>query len=517
MKTLTEVLQDWEAVIGLEIHTELTTLETKMFCDCKLSHSDAPNTHVCPVCLGLPGALPVPNQQAIEAIVMAGLACNCDIQRRSQFYRKHYFYPDMAKNYQITQGSVAICMHGHLDLEIPTDAAAERSLDARAYVLPVHIQRIHMEEDAAKMIHVGGEEGRISSASESLIDYNRCGTPLIELVTEPDLRTPAEARLFMEKLRQIFLTLGISDCSLESGSMRCDGNVSLRRRGSSELGVKCEMKNLNSFKALHDALAYEICRQAEQLEQGLPVVQETRHWEPSQHCTVTMRVKETNDDYCFFPDPDLAPLDLSDEFIEHCRLRIPELPDTKIARYCASWGLRHREANMLAADPIWTHFFEQAAQGQSPQTVQQLAKVLLNDVAGWFKATGHSLDDGSLTPEQLVELCHLLDSHQLASNHISALLDLLVQQDGQLEELLDQAGLRQISDTAALQKIVAAVLARSSDQQRQYQMGNTKVLGYLVGQCMKESHGSGNPKLFKDLLVRALGTFETPVGASSAE
>lgn len=265
MRTLQEVLTDWEAVIGLEVHTELTTLDTKMFCNCRLSHDDAPNSNVCPVCLGLPGALPVPNRRAIQSIVMAGLATNCEIQRHSMFYRKHYFYPDMAKNFQTTQGPIAFCMHGHLDLTVSGPGARERpeweSLAADgvtpvpraadgSYVVPIRILRIHMEEDAAKMVHIGGEEGRIAGASESLIDYNRCGTPLIELVTEPDLRTPEEARLFMEKLHQTFLALGISDCSLESGSMRCDGNVSLRRRGETGLGTKTEMKNINSFKKI---------------------------------------------------------------------------------------------------------------------------------------------------------------------------------------------------------------------------------------------------------------------------
>ena len=364
MKKLADVLQDWEAVIGLEIHTELTTLDTKMFCNCRLSHDDEPNTNVCPVCLGLPGALPVPNRRAIQSIVKAGLATNCEIMRHSMFYRKHYFYPDMAKNFQTTQGPVAFCMHGHLDLEVAGRGAAERpecafgeaeaqslaSASANAvglstamsdhlpeggaarpkassqgtydtanlvlperaedgsYTVPIRILRIHMEEDAAKMVHVGGEEGRIGGATESLVDYNRCGTPLIELVTEPDLRTPEEARLFMEKLRRVFLTLGISDCSMEKGSMRCDGNVSLRRRGETKLGTKTELKNLNSFKALHDGLEYEICRQAEVLEEGGVIYQETRHWEPSRKRTVVMRVKETADDYRLFPDPGPRPV-----------------------------------------------------------------------------------------------------------------------------------------------------------------------------------------------------------------
>ena len=290
MRKLEEVLEDWEAVIGLEIHAELTTLDTKMFCGCKLEFGAEPNTHTCPVCLGMPGALPVPNRAAIESIVLAGLATNCDIEKHSMFYRKTYMYPDMSKNYQTTQGPVAFCMRGHLDLDVDGAAAKERiDLDGlnvgesrgnvtrteTGYTAHVGITRIHMEEDAGKMVHIGGGEGRIAGATHSLVDYNRAGTPLTELVTEPDLRTPEEARLFMQKLRQIYLALGISDCSMEEGSMRCDGNVSLRRRGAKEFGVKTELKNMNSFKNLHDGLAYEICRQAEVLEEGGQIFQET--------------------------------------------------------------------------------------------------------------------------------------------------------------------------------------------------------------------------------------------------
>ena len=346
MKELTEVLEDWEAVIGLEVHAELTTLKTKMFCSCPIEFGADPNTHTCPVCLGMPGALPVPNKAAIESIVLAGLATNCDIEKHTMFYRKGYFYPDMAKNFQTTQGPLAFCMRGHLDLELSAKGATERvdvpKDDDGGYTTRIGITRIHMEEDAGKMTHLGGSEGRIDGAERSLVDYNRAGTPLIELVTEPDLRTPEEARAFMQKLRQIYLTLGISDCSMEEGSLRADGNVSLRRRGSTELGTKTELKNINSFKNLHDGLAYEICRQAEVLESGGVIRQETRHWEPGAKRTIVMRVKETADDYRMFPDPDLAPFDLSDEFIENVRAKLPELPDAKKARFMESYGLRCR-------------------------------------------------------------------------------------------------------------------------------------------------------------------------------
>ena len=500
MKKLAEVLRDWEAVIGLEVHTELTALETKMFCNCRLSHDDEPNTNVCPVCLGMPGALPVPNEKAIESIVMAGLATNCEIQRHSMFYRKHYFYPDMAKNFQTTQGPVAFCMHGRLDLEVSGAGAAERP-DATveknedgSYVAPIRILRIHMEEDAAKMVHVGGEEGRITAATESLIDYNRCGTPLIELVTEPDLRTPEEARLFMEKLRQTFLTLGISDCSLENGSMRCDGNISLRRRGSTEFGTKTEMKNINSFKSLHDALEYEICRQAEVLEEGGIVYQETRHWEPSRRRTVVMRVKETADDYRLFPDPDLAPFDLTDEFVERCRARIPELPDAKRDRYMADFGLKRADAAQLAGDPAVATFFEEALSAAGEKGAETVAKVMVNLVPSY----------DALTPAQVASLSGLLAEDAITFAQAREVLDAVNGTSEDPAAYVDAHGMRQSTDEGALGAIVDEVLARCTDQVQQYRDGNKKVLGFLVGQCMKAAKGSGNPKAFSKMLAERL-------------
>ena len=561
MKELSEVLKDWEAVIGLEIHTELTTLETKMFCGCKLSHDDAPNTHVCPVCLGMPGALPVPNRRAIESIVKAGLATNCEIQKHSMFYRKHYFYPDMAKNFQTTQGPVAFCMHGRLDLEVSGRGAAERpecafgeneakslaSASANAvglsrqmaeglpegvevsaaalgdmgsydtaglavperradgsYSVPIRILRIHMEEDAAKMVHVGGAEGRIGGAAESLVDYNRCGTPLIELVTEPDLRTPEEARLFMEKLRRIFLTIGISDCSMEKGSMRCDGNVSLRRRGETGLGTKTELKNLNSFKALHDGLAYEICRQAEVLESGGTIYQETRHWEPSRKRTVVMRVKETADDYRLFPDPDLEPFDLSDEFIEHCRGELPELPDAKRERIERAFGVKRADAEQLAGDPVTAAFFEEAAAGLSGKAAQTVANLVVNELAAYLKASGVALGESGIAPAQVASLAKLLASDAISSNQALEVFEAMAASGDDPEKIVDERGMRQVSDAGALQPIVDEVLAACADQAQQYRDGNQKVIGFLVGQCMKASRGKGNPKLFNELLRATL-------------
>ncbi len=564
----------------------------------------------------------MPNRRAIESIVKAGLATNCEIQKHSMFYRKHYFYPDMAKNFQTTQGPVAFCMHGRLDLEVSGRGAAERpecafgeneakslaSASANAVglsrqmadglpegaevsdaalggmgsydtaglavperradgsysvpirilrihmeedaakmvhvggaegriggaaeslvdynrcgtplieLVPIRILRIHMEEDAAKMVHVGGAEGRIGGAAESLVDYNRCGTPLIELVTEPDLRTPEEARLFMEKLRRIFLTIGISDCSMEKGSMRCDGNVSLRRRGETGLGTKTELKNLNSFKALHDGLAYEICRQAEVLESGGTIYQETRHWEPSRKRTVVMRVKETADDYRLFPDPDLEPFDLSDEFVEHCRAELPELPDAKRDRIEREFGVKRADAEQLAGDPVTASFFEEAAAGLSGKAAQTVANLVVNELAAYLKAFGVALGESGIAPAQVASLAKLLASDAISSNQAHEVFEAMAASGDDPEKIVDERGMRQVSDAgalqpivdevlaacAALQPIVVEVLAGCADQAQQYRVGNQKVIGFLVGQCMKASRGKGNPKLFNELLRASL-------------
>ena len=527
MKKLNEVLEDWEAVIGLEIHTELTTLDTKMFCGCKLEFGAEPNTHTCPVCLGLPGALPVPNKAAIESIVLAGLATNCDIEKHTMFYRKGYMYPDMTKNFQTTQGPKAFCMRGHLDLDVDGKAANERyHLDALSegetaenivrtadgYTAHVGITRIHMEEDAGKMIHVGGDEGRIAGATHSLVDYNRAGTPLIELVTEPDLRTPEEARLFMQKLRQIFLAIGISDCSMEEGSMRCDGNVSLRKRGATTLGTKTELKNLNSFKSLHDGLEYEICRQAQVLEEGGQIYQETRHWDPSMKHTIVMRVKETADDYRMFPDPDLAPYDLSDEFIEGVRAKLPELPDQKAARYAADYGLSAYDARHLVEHRFTVELFEggMKAAAEMGKDVAKLAKPLanlaLNDVTAYVNANdGVALSETPLTPARAVELVDLLASDAISSKQAKEVFAAVLDEDKDPAAIVEERGMKQVSDTGALEAIVDEVIAANPDEVARYKEGNTKLIGFFVGQCMKASKGQGNPKLLNQLIAQKLG------------
>ncbi|MDR2716419.1 MAG: Asp-tRNA(Asn)/Glu-tRNA(Gln) amidotransferase subunit GatB, partial [Coriobacteriaceae bacterium] len=451
MKRLPEVLRDWEAVIGLEVHTELTTLNTKMFCGCALEFGAAPNSHTCPVCLGLPGALPVPNKAAIESIVLAGLATNCEIEKESMFYRKNYTYPDISSNFQITQGPVAFCMRGWMDLDVDGAAAHERvdlkeAREQGSYTTRIGITRIHMEEDAGKLNHIGSVDGRIAGATHSLVDYNRCSTPLIELVTEPDFRTPEEARLFMQKLRQIYLALDISDCSMEEGSLRCDGNISLRRRGEARLGTKTELKNMNSFKNLHDGLVYEICRQAEVLEEGGIIYQETRHWDPTARHTIMMRQKETADDYRYFPEPNLTPFVLSDDFIEGIRARLPELPDDKAKRFQADFGLSAYDVRHLVEQRSTADFFEACmeaaggvgagggavpggAEGVKP-LAKPLANLIINDVAGYLNANdGTDLADTALTPARAVELVRLLADGAVSSKQAKEVFAAILAED----------------------------------------------------------------------------------------
>ena len=359
------------------------------------------------------------------------------------------------------------------------------------------------------MIHIGGGEGRIAGATHSLVDYNRAGTPLIELVTKPDLRTPEEARLFMQKLRQIYLAIGISDCSMEEGSLRCDGNVSLRRRGSKELGTKTELKNMNSFKNLHDGLAYEICRQAEVLEEGGIIYQETRHWDPSAKRTIVMRVKETADDYRLFPEPDLAPYDLSDEFIESVRAKLPELPDEKAKRFESEFGLSAYDARHLVEHRSTSNFFEacmQEAAGDSAKLAKPLANLIINDVAAYANANNVSdMAETALSPARAVELVKLLAEDTISSKQAKEVFAIVLDEDKDPSAIIEERGMKQVSDTGAIEAVVDGVLAAFPDKVEQYKGGKTGLLGFFVGQCMKQMKGQGNPKVINQLLAKKLG------------
>jgi aspartyl-tRNA(Asn)/glutamyl-tRNA(Gln) amidotransferase subunit B len=503
---LAHVLERWEAVIGLEVHTELTTLNTKMFCGCPVAFGGEPNTRVCPSCLGLPGALPVPNQAAVEATVLAGLATGCTIAERCQFHRKNYFYPDMPNNYQISQLEPPFCAHGHVDIDIEQGSAPVRPDRAGDYTTRIGITRIHLEEDTGKMVHVGGTEGRIAGATHSLVDFNRAGTALIELVTDPDIRTPEEARRFAQTLRLIWRTLGISDCSMEEGSMRVDGNVSVRPRGESALGTKAEIKNMNSFKSLHDALAYEIVRQAEMLEDGGTVVQETRHWDAGAKRTSGMRSKETAHDYRYFADPDLVPFELSAEWVESVRGSLPELPQQKKQRFMADYGVSPYEASVLVGEDLeMAEFFEATITIAGLERAKAVSNIMLNELSMHLNAVGIGVAESKVVPSMVAELVALVEEGAISGKQAKEVFAEMAETGDSPGAIVELRGMKQVSDSDAIEKVVDHVLAASPAQVEQYRGGKTTVMGYFVGQVMREMRGQANPKVVNDVLARKLG------------
>lgn len=513
---LFEVLEEWEAVIGLEIHTELTTVNTKMFCGCPVAFGGEPNTRTCPVCLGLPGALPVPNRVAIEHTVLAGLATNCDIARFSQFHRKQYFYPDMPKDYQISQYDLPFCEAGFVDIEVEGKAAEER-VDAQAaakdgalelgddgYTARIGITRIHLEEDTGKMVHVGGTEGRIGGATKSLVDFNRAGTPLLELVTEPDIRTPEEARRFAQKLRLVWLSLGISDCNMEEGSMRVDANVSVRRRGEAEFGTKAEIKNMNSFKALHDGLAFEIVRQADTLESGGRVVQETRHWDATAKRTSSLRSKEEAHDYRYFPEPDMVPFEFSEEFVEEIRGRLPELPDARRARFIADYGLSSHDASVLTGDLEMADFFESAVTVSGRERAKAVSNVTLNDLSAYLNAEGISVDESRIVPSMISELVALVEDGTISSKQAKDVFAEMAATGDAPGAIVELKGMKQVSDADAIEEVVDRVLAANPAEVESYRAGKAGLIGFFVGQVMREMRGQANPGVVNEVLKRKL-------------
>jgi aspartyl-tRNA(Asn)/glutamyl-tRNA(Gln) amidotransferase subunit B len=513
---LAEVMQDWEAVIGLEIHTELTTVNTKMFCGCRVAFGGEPNTRTCPVCLGLPGALPVPNQVAVEHTVLAGLSTECEIAHWSQFHRKQYFYPDMPKDYQISQYDLPFCSAGVVNVEIDGPMAAERIdlseapegvsalPDGDGYVTRIGITRIHLEEDTGKMIHVGGSEGRISGATKSLVDFNRAGTPLIELVSEPDIRTPEEARRFAQKLRLIWLSLGISDCSMEEGSMRVDANVSVRKRGETELGTKAEIKNMNSFKAMHDGLAFEIVRQVELIEGGGTVIQETRHYDVAAKVTSSLRSKEEAHDYRYFPEPDMVPFEFTDAFIDEIRGRLPELPDAKRGRFMVDFGLRAHDATVLSQDLDLAEFFESAVTIAGNERAKAISNVMLNDLSAYLNAEGIPVTDSRIVPGMVAELVALVEAGTISSKQAKDVFAEMAASGDAPGAIVELKGMRQVSDSGEIEAIVGRVMASNPTQVADYRGGKSGLLGFFVGQVMKETGGQANPALVNEVLKRRL-------------
>jgi aspartyl-tRNA(Asn)/glutamyl-tRNA(Gln) amidotransferase subunit B len=478
----------YETVIGIETHCELGTA-TKMFCACPTTFGAEPNTQTCPVCLGEPGSLPVANGRAVEYAARIGLALHCRIAERSQFHRKNYFYPDMPKNYQISQYDEPLCVGGWLDVDV--DGEVRR----------VGITRVHLEEDTGKSLHVGAT-GRIHGADYSLVDYNRAGIPLVEIVSEPDLRSADEARAYAEELRALLLALGVSDAKLEEGSMRFDVNVSIRPVGHAEFGTKIELKNLNSLRSLHRAVAYEADRQRRVLAEGGKLVQETRHWDEGAGRTEPMRSKEFATDYRYFPEPDLVPIEATAEWAEGLRADLPELPAETRARLAEATGLPAKEVGWLARDPEVLAYFQAVAAGRDPKVV---AGWVMSELQRDLREFGHTMASNPVGPERLGELLDLLTAGTVSATAAKDVLAEMFTSEASPATVVERKGLAQISDTAELEAVVERVVAANPDLAEKFRGGKRGVLGALVGQVMRETRGRANPKLVSDLLERAIG------------
>jgi aspartyl-tRNA(Asn)/glutamyl-tRNA(Gln) amidotransferase subunit B len=478
----TAVATGYEAVIGLEVHVELNTA-TKMFCSCAIDFGGEPNVRTCPVCLGMPGSLPVVNREAVAAAIKLGLALGCAIAPSSQFHRKNYFYPDMPKDYQISQYDVPICLGGSLTV---ATAEGERRIG---------ITRVHMEEDTGKSLHVG-ESGRIHGADYSLVDYNRAGIPLLEVVSEPDVRTAEEARAYLTELRAIVLALGISDARLEEGSMRCDANISLRLAGREAYGTRVEVKNMNSVRSLGRAIDYEIARQAGLLDSGETVVQETRHWNEDAGTTSTLRAKEEAFDYRYFPDPDLLEVAPDLAWIDAIRATLPELPAAARERLTAL-GLPSDRAATVVAAGLAPKLDEAIAAGAA---APEAANWLANEITGWCAERGLDPAAAPISGADLAELTGLVGDGTLSTKLAREVLLGVLDGEGSPRAVVAERGLEQISDTGELERIVDAVIAEQADAAQRVRDGNDKAIGALVGAVMKATQGKANPALVNELL-----------------
>ncbi len=476
---------EFEPVIGLEIHAQLQT-RTKIFCGCSTSFGAPPNSQVCPVCLGLPGALPVLNRTAVDYAIKAAIALGCDVQPLSIFARKNYFYPDLPKGYQISQYERPLALRGGLDI----------SVGGRA--LHVGLTRIHMEEDAGKSLH----EGFPDSDRRTYIDYNRSGVPLIEIVSEPDMRSAAQAAEFFERLRDILVWLGVNDGNMEEGSLRCDANVSVRPAGQVAFGTKAEVKNLNSFRYLQKALEYEIDRQVAVVESGGRVIQETRLWDSGGGRTLSMRSKEEAHDYRYFPEPDLPPLVVDEARIAAVRRTMPELPEARRRRFVAAYGLPEYDAGVLTQSAALADYFEQAASASdSPKAVSNW---VMGELLRTIKERGVALEEVPLAPGALAGLIALVEKGTISSTIAKDVFAKMYESGRSADDIVSADGLAQNSDEGALLAIVRDVIAKNSDAAAQYRAGKIQTFGYLVGQVMKGSGGKANPKLANELLKREL-------------
>ncbi len=483
---------DWEAVIGLETHVQLGT-ESKIFTSASTAFGDDPNTHIDPVVCGLPGTLPVLNQKVLEYAVKAAMALNLHIAEHSKFDRKQYFYPDLPKNYQISQYDEPIAEEGWIEVEV-----AEKGKET--YLKKIGIERLHMEEDAGKLVHAGSD--RLAGSTHSLVDYNRAGVALAEIVSKPDLRTGREAAEYASEIRRIMRYLGVSDGNMQEGSLRCDVNISVRRGPDAPFGTKVEIKNMNSFSAIQRACEYEIQRQIKAYETGEPVVQETRLWDESKQLTKSMRSKEGASDYRYFPDPDLGPIEVSSEQREGWRSELPELPAQKRHRYADQLGLSIYDARVLTEERQMAEYFEAAvATGADAKAV---ANWVTGDVAAHVNSNRLSYENLPLKPQQLAEMVQLIENGTISGKIAKEILPELLAQGGSAKAIVAEKGLGMISDPAAIAAIVAELLAAHPAEVEAFRGGKNKLQGFFVGQLMKRTGGKADPKLANQILLQAL-------------
>jgi aspartyl-tRNA(Asn)/glutamyl-tRNA(Gln) amidotransferase subunit B len=475
----------YEIVVGLEVHAELKT-ESKIFCGCSTHFGAEQNTNVCEVCLGMPGTLPVLNQRAVEFAIRAGLALNCEIATFSKFDRKNYYYPDLPKNYQISQYDLPVCTNGYLDVEV--DGETKR----------IGITRIHLEEDAGKLVH----PNTITTSSYAWVDYNRTGVPLVEIVSEPDIRTPEEARAYLTKLRSILEYCDVSDCKMEEGSLRCDANISLRPFGQTTLGTKAELKNMNSFKAVQKGLEYEAMRQEQVLEEGGRIRQETRTWDEAKGVTLSMRSKEQAHDYRYFPDPDLVPLEISRAQVEEIRQTLPELPEARKQRLIEQDGLPDYDAEVITASRAVAEYYDAVKQlVNDPKTI---ANWIMGDMMMQLNARNLSIVESPVSPAHLADMIQLLNKGTISGKIAKTVFDEMFESGKKPDEIVKEKGLVQISDESAIIAIVEEVLAANPQSVADYKAGKEKAIGFLVGQVMKQSKGRANPELANKLLKERL-------------
>lgn len=469
---------EYESVIGLEIHSELST-KTKIYCSCTTEYGGDVNTHCCPICTGMPGTLPVLNEKVVEYAVKAGLAMNCEISKFSKQDRKNYFYPDTPRNYQISQYDLPLCTNGYLDIEV--DGVEKR----------IGITRIHIEDDAGKLIHNGWGNG-------TLVDMNRCGVPLIEIVTEPDMRNAKEAKALLEKIKTILQYIDVSDCKMQEGSLRCDVNVSIMPKGSKEFGQRTEMKNLNSFSGTEKAINYEIERQIEAVENGEKIIQETRRWDDETETSVSMRSKENAQDYRYFPEPDLAPIVLSDEYIKNLKNSLPELPDKKYKRYISEYNLPEYDAGLLTASKDLAIFFDETVKnGVTPKIVSNW---ILGEISKVLNEESLKISEINLTPRKLAELIKEIEKGVISNTAAKKVFDEILETGKEVSDIIKEKGLAQVNDEGEIRKIVEEVLSQNQKSIDDYKNGKTNALGFLVGQVMKASKGKANPQIINKLI-----------------